>query len=65
MEKAAQLDPGRIYHHLELAEIYADRKRLADAQTELRLVDSLPEREVMDSAYKHKAAALRRRLAKR
>jgi tetratricopeptide (TPR) repeat protein len=65
MEKAVQLDPGRIYHHLELAEIYAERKRLADADTQLQLVDSLPEREVMDSVYKREAAALRRRLVKR
>lgn len=65
MEKATQLDPGRIYHHLELAEIYAERKRPADAETQLRLVDSLPYREVMDSVYKREAATLRRRLAKR
>ena len=32
MEKAVELDPGRIYHHLELAEIYAERKRVADAK---------------------------------
>ena len=64
MEKAVQLDSGRIYHHLELAEIYADRNRVADAETQLRLVESLPAREVMDSAYKREAATLRRRLAK-
>jgi tetratricopeptide (TPR) repeat protein len=65
MEKAVQLDPGRIYHHLELAEIYAERKRLADAKTQLHLVDSLPEREVMDSTYKRQGAALSRKLSKR
>ncbi len=65
MERAVQLDPGRIYHHLELAEIYADRKRSGDAENQLRLVDSLPDREVMDSVYKREAAALQRRLAKR
>jgi tetratricopeptide (TPR) repeat protein len=65
MEKAVQLDPGRIYHHLELADFYAERKRVADARTQLHLVDSLPDREVMDSAYKRQAAALRRRLDKR
>lgn len=65
MEKAVELDPGRIYHHLELAEIYADRKRHADADHQLALVDSLPVREVMDSIYKRQGAALRRRLAKR
>jgi regulator of microtubule dynamics protein 3 len=65
MEKAVELDSTRIYHHLELAEIYADRKRRVDAKTQLRAVDSLPAREVMDSAYKREGAALSRRLAKR
>jgi regulator of microtubule dynamics protein 3 len=65
MEKAVQLDPGRIYHHLELADIYAERKRVADAKTQLHLVDSLPDREVLDSVYKRQGAALRRRLDKR
>ena len=65
MERAVELDPGRIYHHLELAEIYAERKRVADAKAQLRMVDSLPEREVMDSAYKREGAAWSRRLAKR
>jgi tetratricopeptide (TPR) repeat protein len=65
MEKAVELDPGRIYHRLELARIYIDRKRTADAETQLHAVDSLPVREVMDSVYKHEGAQLRRRLAKR
>jgi Tfp pilus assembly protein PilF len=65
MEKAVQLDPGRIYHHLELAEIYADRKRYKDASAQLHLVDSLPAREVMDSVYKRQGASFERRLAKR
>jgi tetratricopeptide (TPR) repeat protein len=64
MQKAVELDPGRIYHHLELAEIYSDRKRTADAKAQLRLVDSLPAREVMDSAYKREGASLLRQLAK-
>lgn len=65
MEKAVQLDPGRIYHHLALADIYADRKRRRDAGAQLRLVDSLPVREAMDTNYKQQAASLRNRLAKR
>lgn len=65
MEKAAELDPGRIYHRLELAEIYADRSRVKDAEAQLQLIDSLPQREVMDSVYKRDAAALRRKLARR
>ena len=65
MEKAVELDPGRIYHHLELARIYLDRKRTADARAQLQLVDSLPVREVMDSVYKRQAADLKRRITKR
>jgi tetratricopeptide (TPR) repeat protein len=65
MEKAVELDPGRIYHHLELAEIYTDRKRTVDAREQLRLVDSLPAREVMDSVYKRQGASLSRKLSKR
>lgn len=64
MQKAVELDPGRIYHHLELARIYADRKRPADAETQLQAVESLPAREVNDSMYKRQDAELRRRLAK-
>jgi tetratricopeptide (TPR) repeat protein len=64
MQKAVQLDPGRIFHHLELAQIYVDRKRLPDAETELHAVDSLPLREVMDSMYKRQGVELERRLAK-
>ncbi len=64
MQKAVALDPGRIYHHLELARIYVDRKRPADAEAQLHAVESLPAREVMDSVYKRQGAELRRRLAK-
>lgn len=64
MEKAVELDSGRIYHRLELARIYADRKRTADAETQLHAAESLPVREPMDSVYKQQAAGLRRRLAK-
>lgn len=65
MEKAVELDSGRIYHRLELARIYADRKRGADAEAQLHMVESLPAREVMDSIYKRQGAELRRKLAKR
>ena len=65
MEKAAELDPGRIQHHLELARIYADRKRGADAEAQLHLVESLPAREIMDTILKRQGGELRRKLAKR
>ncbi len=65
MEKAVALDPGRIQHHLELARIYFDRKREADADAELNLVQSLPFRENTDSLLKRQGAALSRKLTRR
>jgi tetratricopeptide (TPR) repeat protein len=58
MEKAVELDPGRIYHRLELAEIYVDRKRYADARQQLEELAALPDREIMDSVYRRQAADL-------
>jgi hypothetical protein len=65
MEKAAEIDPGRIQHHLELARIYADRKRGVDAEAQLHLVESLPARDIMDTILKRQGDELRRKLAKR
>jgi len=63
LEKAVELDPGRIYHRLELAEVYVDRKRYDDARRELAALDSLPFRELRDSAYKAEGDALAKRIA--
>ncbi|HUR95055.1 MAG TPA: tetratricopeptide repeat protein [Gemmatimonadales bacterium] len=63
MEKAVALDPGRIYHRLELAEIYVDRKRYDDARTQLRELDALPNREIMDDVYRRQAEVLGRKLS--
>jgi tetratricopeptide (TPR) repeat protein len=65
MEKAVELGPGRIFHHLALADIYVDTERLRDAEAQLRVVDSLPVREALDANYRQQAASLRRRLATR
>jgi tetratricopeptide (TPR) repeat protein len=65
MVKAVHLAPGRIYHHLALADIYIDTDRLRDAETHLRVVDSLPVREALDRNYRQQAADLRKRLARR
>jgi tetratricopeptide (TPR) repeat protein len=58
MEKAVALDPGRIYHRLELAEIYVDRKRYTDARQQLQELAAVPDREIMDPVYRREAAAL-------
>jgi tetratricopeptide (TPR) repeat protein len=65
MEHAVALDPGRLYHRLELAEIYVDRKRYDDAREQLTEVAALPDREIMDSLYRREAAALAQRIAKK
>lgn len=58
MERAAQLAPKFIYHHLDLAETYVSMKRPADARPHLALVDSLPISDVRDSIYKVEAKKL-------
>jgi tetratricopeptide (TPR) repeat protein len=63
LEKAVALDPGRIYHRLELAAVYTDRKRYDEARTQLAEVASLPPRELRDTAYQREAAELAEDLA--
>jgi tetratricopeptide (TPR) repeat protein len=65
LEKAVELDPGRIYHRVELAAVYVDRKRYADARAQLDEVQALPPRELRDSAYKAEGTALARRIEKK
>jgi tetratricopeptide (TPR) repeat protein len=65
MEQAVALDPGRLYHRLELAEIFVDRKRYAEARAQLDQLAALPDREIMDSVYRREAAALSTRIAKK
>jgi tetratricopeptide (TPR) repeat protein len=63
LERAVELDPGRLYHRLELAQVYVDRKRYADARRELDQVAAGPRRELMDSAYQREAAELEAKIA--
>lgn len=63
MERAVALDPGRLYHRLELAEIYVDRKRYDDARSELAQLAALPDREIMDSVYRERAESLAAKIA--
>jgi len=63
MERAVALDPGRLYHRLELAEIYVDRKRYDDARAELAQLAALPDREIMDSVYRRQGRELAKKIA--
>ena len=63
LQRAVALDPGRIYHRLELAEVYADRKQWNDAREELARLQALPDREILDTLYRAQATELARRIA--
>jgi tetratricopeptide (TPR) repeat protein len=63
LQRAVAIDPGRIYHRLELAEVYADRKQWSDAREELARIQALPDREILDSLYRAQATELARRIA--
>jgi tetratricopeptide (TPR) repeat protein len=62
LERAKLLDSTRITHRLDLAEVYVDRKRWAEARRELDAVRALPYREPNDTLYKQQGEALRRRV---
>jgi tetratricopeptide (TPR) repeat protein len=63
LQRAVELDPTRIYHRLELARIYADRKRYQEARDQLDRIEALPDREVLDPVYRARATALAKRIA--
>jgi regulator of microtubule dynamics protein 3 len=63
LQRAVELDPARIYHRLELARIYADRKRYQEARDQLGRIQALPDRELLDPVYRERAAALAKRIA--
>lgn len=62
MEKSVTLAPTNIYHHLDLAEVYIDRKRYGDARRHLEQIAALPIVDVMDPVYQQSALALLRRI---
>jgi tetratricopeptide (TPR) repeat protein len=62
MDKAVALSPENIYHQLDLAEVLIDRDRYAEARIHLNQVEGLPVYDVMDPAYKARAATLLKRI---
>ncbi|HEX2781353.1 MAG TPA: hypothetical protein VHM30_17760 [Gemmatimonadaceae bacterium] len=55
MEQAVAVDPSRISHHIDLAEIYRDRKNKARAREEFQQVLSIPAADYNDRFYKQRA----------
>ncbi len=58
MERAVQIRPDYIYHHLDLAEMYIDLERWADARSQLELIGTLPVIDAADPHYKTEATRL-------
>lgn len=65
MEKAVELNPRRIYHRLDLAEIYVDRGRYSDARTQLARISTMPLVDALDQTYKADAATLLKKIGNR
>ena len=63
LERAVQLDPKRIFHRLDLAAVYVDRKRYGSARAQLDTLETLPIRDYLDPRYKEQAAALLQKIA--
>src|SRR5437773_4233464 len=58
LEKAVALDPRKIFHRLELGEVYIDLGQYSEARAELRAVSTLPVTDVLDPEYKNEASQL-------
>jgi tetratricopeptide (TPR) repeat protein len=63
LERAVELDSTRITHRLDLARVYAERKRYTDARRQLEAVESLPVRDFEDPRFKQEGVALMQRIA--
>jgi tetratricopeptide (TPR) repeat protein len=62
LQKAVELDPARIYHRLELARVYTDRKRYQEARDQLSQIETMPDRELLDPVYRERAVELAKRI---
>jgi hypothetical protein len=58
LERSVALEPDYIHHRLELAEIYVDMERWADAATQLQAIPQLPTQDVLDDDHRANAATL-------
>lgn len=63
LERASELEPERIVHHLELGRVYHERERPDAARERLRTVLELRPRDFHDCVYKRQARELLDELA--
>lgn len=62
LEQAVAIEPTRLVHRIDLAEIYADRENTAKAREHAEFIVQAPATEAADLKYKRDAEALLRRL---
>jgi len=65
LERAVAIKPEYLFHRLELARVYADLERWADANAQLDVIPGLAPTDVLDREHRAEAAALRERVAKK
>lgn len=58
LERAVALRPDWIYHRLDLALVYVDQERYADARVQLEIIRTLAPRDPMDPEYQRAALEL-------
>jgi len=51
LQRAVELNPTFIYHRLDLAQIYIDRRKYAQAREQLERIPTLPRRDDSDPMY--------------
>jgi tetratricopeptide (TPR) repeat protein len=62
LEQAVAVEPNRLVHRVDLAEIYLDRKNVAKAREQVEYVLKAPATEANDAKYKRQAEALQKRM---
>ena len=62
LEQAVAIEPNRLVHRIDLAEIYADRGNTAKAREHAEFIVQAPPTEAADPKYKRDGEALLRRL---
>jgi tetratricopeptide (TPR) repeat protein len=58
LERAVALNPTFIYHRLDLAEVFIDRRKYVEARVQLEKIASLPRQDASDPAYTRDAQRL-------
>jgi tetratricopeptide (TPR) repeat protein len=62
LEQAVAIEPNRIVHRIDLAQVYADRDNVAKAREQIEAIARMPATDPNDAKYKADAEALAQKL---